>query len=205
MSRMMQIFSIFFSGIRGGKVFRWHKGSTSCTGSKFGFFICQRPSRNTTSPSPRSSYSWTTSWTATCSLSLGNVLIFHHICHHMNPDLLEKEVGGVAGQINRPKWLNWIAIQLSSHHPLPPLMTGRSRESWASRPCWRWGRSRGRGRETWGPFGPSPSSHPACSGEHIWNENVSFLTFGFFCFFLLPWSWSAWLPLGGPRLCRAIC
>ena len=42
-SHMKEIYFIFFSRIRGGKVFRWHKGSTSCNGSKFGFFICQRP------------------------------------------------------------------------------------------------------------------------------------------------------------------
>ena len=67
-------------------------------------------------------------------------------------------------QISRPKWLNWIAI---SSQTLPPLMKGISRGSWASRPCWRWGRSRGRGRGTSGPSWPSPSSHLACSGKKI--------------------------------------
>ena len=36
------------------------------------------------------------------------------------------------------------------------------------------------------------------------NKSKVFLTFGFFGFFLRPWSASAWLPLGGARLCRAI-
>ena len=42
-------------------------------------------------------------------------------------------------------------------------------------------------------------------GARLTNVRTVKFTFGFFCFFLLPWSWSAWLPFGGPRLCKAIC
>ena len=36
------------------------------------------------------------------------------------------------------------------------------------------------------------------------NKKILYFTLVFFCFFLLPWSWSEWLPFGGPRLCNAI-
>ena len=63
-----------FLWINGEKVFEVYKGSTFCNGSKFGVFICHSRSGNTRTPSPRSSYLSTTSFSDTLSCCHSNLL-----------------------------------------------------------------------------------------------------------------------------------
>ena len=63
-----------FLWINGEKVFEVYKGSTFCNGSKFGVFICHSRSGNTRTPSPRSSYLSTTSFSDTLRCCHSNLL-----------------------------------------------------------------------------------------------------------------------------------
>ena len=222
-----------FLGINGEKVFEVYKGSTFCNGSKFGVFICHSRSGNTRTPSPRSSYLSTISFSDTLS------------CCHSN--LLQKITWGRAALssqlVNRPKWLNWRVTFPTQ--PLPSFLHSQlhclswveqiHRELWPCLclcPCFclclcpcplQLPLLRRVYPEEAQPVDPveykeeageeteEHQVHP--SSPHLFvlqvlssdkNKSKVFLTFGFFGFFLRPWSASAWLPLGGARLCRAI-